>query len=402
MCHAGEQMPVYAVGGTARDLLLGRELVDLDLAVEGDAIALARSALPGARITCHSRFGTASATAEEMRIDLATARRETYARPGALPSTTRGTIDDDLRRRDFSVNAMALRLAGTPSLLDPLGGAADLESKAIRVLHGGSFVDDATRIFRALRYAARLGFMIEARTAELLREGLGCVGTIGGERLRREIELMFGEAEAAGTALEAAQSCGALQAVYPSLHWSAEKSLALRRAGDLRVPPLPYGFGLLAARALAREATAIVQRLRLTRAEASAVEGIAGMRRTGEMLRRPEAKPSGVATMLDRYPAASVAAFAMTTSNAIVREIALRYLAEWRHAKPILSGDDILDMGIPAGPQVKQALQLVRAARLDGWASSREDERALVARFAKSIRDSGAMTATIELEPSDG
>src|SRR5438552_571273 len=110
MRAAGDSQPVYAVGGTVRDLLLDRPLIDLDLAVEGDAIALMRAALRGMRITTHSRFGTATATIGGLRIDVATARRESYARPGALPATEPGSIDDDLRRRDFSVNALALRL----------------------------------------------------------------------------------------------------------------------------------------------------------------------------------------------------------------------------------------------------------------------------------------------------
>src|SRR5262249_27732325 len=156
--------------------------------------------------------------------------------------------------RDFTVNAMALRLTSAAALLDPCDGLADIETRLIRMLHERSFVDDATRIFRALRYAARLGFSLETGTAELLRAGLGYIGTIGGERLRRELELMLDEGDAAGGGLEAAHATGALQAIHPTLHWNTEKSDALRRAHDLRVPLLPYGFALLAARASADDA----------------------------------------------------------------------------------------------------------------------------------------------------
>ena len=123
------------------------------------------------------------------------------------------------------------------------------------------------------------------------------------------------------------------------------------------------------------------------------------MTHAAEMLRRPDVKPSGVVTLLERYPTASVAAFAMTTGNTVARQLALRYLEEWRHTRPLLSGRDLEALGVPAGPQIARGLQLIRAARLDGWADDRGDERALAARFAKSIRDSAAMTSPIEFAP---
>ncbi|MDE3094596.1 MAG: CCA tRNA nucleotidyltransferase [Chloroflexota bacterium] len=391
---------VFAVGGSVRDLFLGRPLVDLDLTIEGDAPAVLRAALPRARITGHARFGTASTVLRGVRIDVATARTETYARPGALPETAPATIEADLARRDFSCNALALRLSGKAALLDPSDGIADIAAKRIRVLHDRSFVDDPTRVFRAFRYAARLEFVIEPRTAALLASGLPRVRAVSGERLRREVELMLADTPP-GAALEAAHTAGALQALQAALHWSAAKSEAYAAGGVEEKALAPYGFALLASGTSPEQAEGVVRRLRLKRDEAAAVRGVAALRAVSDLLRRPDLKPSGAAMLLDRYPRAAIGAYARTTGNAIAREIMLRYLEEWRDARPILSGRDLIEMGVPEGPQVQRGLQLVRAARIDGWARDRDDERALILRYAKSIRDSAATHSLVEFEPGD-
>jgi tRNA nucleotidyltransferase (CCA-adding enzyme) len=394
---AGHGVCVCAVGGTVRDLLLGRPFLDLDLVAETDAAALMRRALPRTRVVAHARFGTATATVGGIRIDLATARRETYARPGVLPRTTPATLADDLVRRDFSCNAVALSLSGPPDVVDPAGGVEDIAAMHVRVMHDASFVHDPTRVFRAFRYAARLDFTIEHRTASLLTSALPFVARVGGERLRREVELMLGD-EPPGAALEAAHTAGALQAIHPALHWSAAKTDAYQGGATMR-DAAEYGFALLASGASTEESDEVVARLRLKRAEIEAVRGVAALRGVSDLLRRPELKPSGAALLLDRFPPAAIAAYARTTGNSIAREIMLRYLDLWRDTRPMLSGRDLIDMGVPEGPQVQRGLQLVRAARLDGWAQSRDDERALVMRFAKSIRDSDAAHTLVEFEP---
>ncbi len=154
--------PVYLVGGAVRDLLLGRGRADIDLVVEGDAAALAERL--GAEVTAHERFGTAKVKLNGHEVDIAGARSESYPQPGALPVVERGAdLAADLRRRDFTINAMAIPLRGEPRLIDPHGGEADLAMRQLRVLHDGSFVDDPTRALRAARYAARFGFGLEAR-----------------------------------------------------------------------------------------------------------------------------------------------------------------------------------------------------------------------------------------------
>ena len=165
----------HLVGGPVRDWLLGLPIHDLDVVVEGDAPALARAlarALDG-KVIVHHRFGTATVTVGKASIDLVTARKETYPYPGALPEVQPATLADDLARRDFTVNAMALPLGGARDVLvDPLGGDADLKSGTIRIIHGGSFRDDPTRMFRAARYEQRLGFAMDEQTLASCRDAL--------------------------------------------------------------------------------------------------------------------------------------------------------------------------------------------------------------------------------------
>ena len=194
---------VYLVGGTVRDLLLGEPGFDVDLAVEGDGQAFARALATGARRPGqpHDAFGTAVVEyGDGERVDVVTARRERYEAPAALPTVEPSTIEDDLFRRDFTINAMAVALDGRAAgrLVDPFEGRRDLEAKTIRVLHDGSFVDDPTRIFRALRYASRYGFELDEHTDALAREAIeaGLVGRLSPARLRDELVLLLDEPQA--------------------------------------------------------------------------------------------------------------------------------------------------------------------------------------------------------------
>jgi len=200
------RLPLYLVGGAVRDLLLGRSSIDLDLAAEGPADGVLEfagrlSALPGWRLgASHRRFGTATLAAPDgLRVDLAAARTETYARPGALPVVTGGApILEDLGRRDFTIHAMARRIGADGSLgslLDPFGGREDVLRRTIRLLHARSLVDDPTRAFRAVRYAVRLGFGVDRsfRAALGLARREGAFEALSGDRYRRALEELLGE-----------------------------------------------------------------------------------------------------------------------------------------------------------------------------------------------------------------
>ena len=217
---ANRASPLYIVGGRVRDLLLERPATDLDLVVEGDALELVRALAldQGGEAVVHPRFGTATYRNGTLRFDLATARTETYSRPGVLPDVRPGPIEEDLARRDFTVNAMALRLsppdAGT--LLDRFGSRQDVEDGLIRVLHDGSFVDDPTRTMRAIRYEQRLGFQIEPSTLTLLSRDLHLLPSVGVDRLRRELDLFLLEPAPELTLLRA-ESLGVLRTIDPAL-----------------------------------------------------------------------------------------------------------------------------------------------------------------------------------------
>src|SRR5262249_2529688 len=213
----------YLVGGFVRDLLIGQANLDLDIVVEGDAIALAErlAAQHGGRVHAHSRFGTAIWLIDEdenTHLDFATARTEFYEYPSALPDVERSSIKLDLHRRDFTINALALCLDPERygALLDPYGGELDLQRGIIRVLHNLSFIEDPTRILRAVRFEQRFGFTIEARTAQLIDDARNLLDKVSGQRLRHELDLIFSEAEPE-RALGRLQQLGVLEKIQSSL-----------------------------------------------------------------------------------------------------------------------------------------------------------------------------------------
>jgi tRNA nucleotidyltransferase (CCA-adding enzyme) len=262
-------LPLYLVAGMVRDLLLGLNYYnyDLDLAVEGDAAALAKEFAEkiGGKLTLHRMFNTAKIDLGKWTIDIAMARTETYAQPGALPAVTPGTLRADLYRRDFTVNAMAvsLRPENYGELTDPYGGRKDLKNKYIRILHNNSFVDDATRIWRAIRYEQRLDFQIEPDTLRLLKRDVVLLPTVGGYRLRRELEAVLKEKEPEKVLLRA-DELGVLQRLHPSLHaddWLASKFQSARLSGTANPD---YYLGLLTCRLTEDEIAQITKYLRFS------------------------------------------------------------------------------------------------------------------------------------------
>ncbi|MFC2005783.1 CCA tRNA nucleotidyltransferase, partial [Chloroflexota bacterium] len=220
---------LYLVGGMVRDLFLKRTNLDLDLVASGDAINLAQQLTESThgKVITHPRFYTAKIQWNKWSIDLATARSETYDRPGALPNVKPGSLDSDLFRRDFTINAMAVELmpGRYGQLIDLYGGRNDLKHKLIRVLHERSFIDDATRIWRGLRYEQRLNFQLEPNTLRLLKRDTPMLDTISGDRIRHELELILKE-EFPEKILRRAEELKALPKLHPALKgdiWLTEK-----------------------------------------------------------------------------------------------------------------------------------------------------------------------------------
>jgi tRNA nucleotidyltransferase (CCA-adding enzyme) len=233
----------------------------------------------------------------------------------------------------------------------------------------------------------------------LLDDGVRYVGTIGGERLRHELHLLF-EERSGGGALEGLDGAGALRTIHPALRWSPRATAALGGDAMQGAHRILVGFALLTFGVAAKDGERVVDRLQLSREEADVVRAMASLSQSAAMLHRRDAKPSGIVAVLDRFPDAAVAAFGALSEDSAISTIVQRYLDQWRDVRPLLTGNDLLDMGIPEGPDIGKGLQLIRAARLDGWASDRDDERALALRFAKSIRDSRAMKQPIDFQPN--
>ncbi len=378
--------PAYLVGGPVRDLLLGRRLVDLDVVVEGDAMALAGSLAQalGGRAVTHPRFGTAKLRLPFLTVDLATARAETYSRPGALPTVRPAPIAADLWRRDFSVNAMAVSLAPASfgCLLDPCGGRPDLERRLVRALHQRSFQDDATRILRAIRYEGRLAFRLEPATEGWLRRDVAFLDTISGDRLRRELELIFREETPEGM-LARADEVGALGRIYPPLAGLGDGWLAARfqEARSRRVgQPLLYSC-LLTYRLAKEEADGAIARLKLPGRTAQAVRHTQELRGILEGLAAPGLAPSAFCQRLEGSPLAAVASVAVASPLPLARRRLWSYLKTWRYVKPVLDGEALMALGVPPGPELGRLLLALRHARWDGLARTAEEERALVQRW---------------------
>ncbi len=377
-------LPVYLVGGPVRDLLLGGSAQDLDFVVEGDAPKLARLlAVPlGGRAIIHARFGTATVVWDGGRVDLVTARREVYPRPGALPRVSPGSIYDDLARRDFSVNALALPLVeGQPRLLDPHGGVDDLGRGLIRSLRQESFADDPTRLLRAVRYEQRLGFRLEADTEAQLRQSVaqGCLGYISGDRRRHELERILAE-ERPGKALIRAVELGILPAIHPAFsqreflaRWVSEAPQIIPKS-DARIEPLAW-LAALSYPWSEGDGEEIIRRLNAPKSWARVVRDTIELRELEGAINDPAMLPSQLGRLLEGIDPAALYAVAGLTRRPTVRQSLLCYLYELRRVAPMLDGRELLAMGVPPGPPVGKALVQLRAARLDGQVSTEGEER---------------------------
>ena len=346
---AGIEGSAYLVGGAVRDLLLGRERVDIDLVVVGGlrpVLATLGGTLAGMGV--HGRFGTASVWLGQHRFDLAEARTEVYVHPGALPDVEpAGTIEADLVRRDFTINAMAIPLGGEMRLIDPHGGASDLEGRWLRVLHGGSFVDDPTRAIRAARYAARLGFELEPETARLLLET--DLDTISDDRRNNELERLAGE-ESGPRGLELLAEWGLIEPREGGIELAAKVSELARR------PPW-----------IARGT-----------AEATLTAALGPVEREARLAAATPERPSQAVDLVGGHDLKE-----LIIARALGAEWLDRYMEEWRSIELEIDGSDLLAAGVPEGPAVGRGLRAALQRKLDGEIGGREQELAVALEAAR-------------------
>ena len=381
---------LFLAGGAVRDLLLDKPVWDVDLVLEGDAMALAADLADGedAKITLHNPFLTANLKWPDLNLDLTTARREKYARPGELPTVEPGRLEDDLSRRDFSINAMAVSLNADDNgrLVDHCGGLDDLHRKAVRVLHEKSFTDDATRMWRAIRYEQRLDFKLETGTETLLKRDLNMLDTITGERIWYELERVFGE-EFPEKVLTRAGQLGLLKYLTPGLH--ADGGMegwfdGARRMALPRNPGTQLYIALLTFNLDNKAVDNIVQRLKLTRAITQTLHETQELKSRRWALSMEPLKPSAIYGLLKGFSEDAVRANLVAgDSEKAYRNIRL-YLEKLRYVKTYLNGDELIAFGIKRGPSIKTVLGLLLDARLDSEIASREDEIRLLRQLSLS------------------
>ncbi len=369
-----ERSGVHLVGGAVRDLLMGGEPYDLDLVVEGDPVELARSL--GGEVHVYDRFGTCAVTLNEHEYDIVRARREHYPSPGSLPEVAPGTLVDDLLRRDFTVNALAIALGGpqrghlssAPLALD------DLDARRLRVLHDASFIDDPTRLMRLARYQSRLRFAIEGHTAKLEAQAAsgGALTTISGPRLGAELRLLAQEPDPV-RALAALRPLGLDRAVHPRFGVEHEGlgGRALELLDENGRPDL-LALALAARDVPPDELERLLTRLAFEAGDRDVV--LAAATRSGHLagaLREAD-RPSEIARA-----AAGTAPELVALAGALgPAEAARDWLERIRHVRLAIDGDDLLAAGVPEGPAIGLGMRAALAAKLDGLASGREAELA--------------------------
>ncbi len=426
---------VYVVGGFVRDLLLnGHQLdvaaLDMDIVIEGDAIAFARrmQTLYGGRVVPHHRFNTAkwllddpdyppatqrlladlrfddpdhSYTADDLppHLDFVTARTEFYTAPTALPTVEDSNIKLDLHRRDFTINTLALCLNPDRwgELLDFYGGVNDLKQGVVRVLHSLSFVDDPTRILRAVRYEQRFGFTIEPRTQELMQHAIGLLDRVTPARIRHELERILQE-EMPERALARLDELGVLARIHPQLQVTARVEAGFRALRRLRAAaaeaqtddpqaddalltePIERLYWAILTFGLPQETRAeLVERLGLRGETQRLMRDLERIHAYQAELTATDLPPSRVVSLLDGLsePALALVPIVLPDAPALKQHVET-YRKHLRHVTPELDGNDIVRMGVARGPLVGEILHSLRAAKLDGQIATRADEEAFV------------------------
>ena len=405
-----QKSALYIVGGFVRDLILERASQDFDLVVEGDAIALARQLQEryGGRLTTHARFGTGKWLIANIRtglanefnqpeaanelpefLDLISARTEFYTHPTALPTVERGSIKLDLHRRDFTVNTLALRLDGNHygELHDYWGGLNDLREGLVRILHSLSFVDDPTRMLRAVRFERRFDFHIEKRSLELLYEARSLVGQVSGDRIRHELDHIMDEDQRVSM-LERLSELGLLNEIHPTFVWDQDSLENLEALDTIPDKPL---FGLKLdlekgtnIRKLAyilwfinqpvEKTQAILKRLRYPATQVKAI--LSACHLWKDLAWISNAKLSMIANRLEDIPPLAIYATFLAASDDKLCNNLQAYLNRLNTITPKITGDFLRERGLPPGPIYKRVLSAIRDGWLDGKIENADQEEA--------------------------
>ncbi|MEE4274808.1 MAG: CBS domain-containing protein [Thermoleophilia bacterium] len=393
---AGDVRGVYLVGGAVRDLLLGERSFDIDLAVEGDGIAFAEAlaARLHGHVRAHRKFGTAVVVTSRRapHVDVASTRSESYEYPAALPKVEHAGIRSDLARRDFTINAMAVALQPDlfGALLDPFGGLSDLQAERIVVLHNLSFIEDPTRILRALRYETRYGLRMDEHTLGLARAcaGMDLIGDLSSARLRDELVVLLDE-EKIEFALERLEDLGLEEAVHARFRAGARERALVRRGDEVvrrhhlerEIPRWRLRLLLLLLELEPEEIAAWARRMRVRRRDADVLER--GHLVARRVVRRLASGPgeAELAELLRHEPLeAAVLAIVLGESVAAPSRVG-HYLDVTRHVRLEIGGEDLLALGLSRGPRVGEVLASVLRLKVNGTVAGRDEELAAARRL---------------------
>ena len=377
-----------------RDLFMGFPSRDPDLLVQDERLTMdAASNLAGVlakawegEVIAYSQFGTAKLALKEFVADLSTARTEIYSAPGALPNVRPATIENDIGRRDFTVNTLAVDLspAGFGNLLDLYNGSEDLQTGVLRVIHELSFQDDPTRLLRVVRYETRLGLHMDPQTEITARQAVSYLKTVSGDRIRHEFERIFEEVEPEAT-LSRAEELNLFQWLVPTMVWSpqmAEAAVRIRVAGHMS-PLLPL---TLLAISLSRDILeAFKYRLNAPATWAAVIQDTYTL--GSRLLLVPtsaNSRPSILYAMFSGLSPEAIIGWSVLAPDHRIRGLLINFLTKWRHVKPLLTGNDLLAMNVPQGPQVGELLKQLLDARLDELVLDREAEEEFVRKWLSS------------------
>lgn len=402
--HAQENgILLYMVGGVVRDLLLERHNTDIDFVVEGNAIDFAESICAefGGRLHTYTPFGTAKWFVDTTvsnnlslpldtvpdHIDFASTRSELYEHPTALPTVYNSSIKLDLRRRDFTMNTLAVQLSPKEAMwriLDFYGGLADLEQRLIRVLHSLSFVDDPTRIIRAVRFSERLQFVIEPRTTELIQTALPMLRRITGERIRNDLELLLKEPHPTRGLLKL-EALGALKHIHPDLMVKPDIRTAFETLENghpqWSANTLLIKWYLLMAQVDEDKIIAVATRLLVSQNQAEDFQKTAYIAQEAEALKHPLSKPSDIDALLSPLSEEGLIALWILADDETARERIEHYHDEWKHIKPTITGHDLRERGLQPGREFRIILERLREEWLNGDIRNADEEQLALKRL---------------------
>lgn len=396
------KMPAYLVGGFVRDLILEVANFDLDITVEGNGIIFARNLAKKLKseLKVHERFGTATLVLNNhLKVDIATTRKEKYPYSACLPVVSSGSLEEDLIRRDFTINAMAVSICGDreQKLIDPFGGKYDLKAGLIRILHNCSFKDDPTRILRAVRFEQRLGFKIEPRTLELLKKAIseGLLDKVSPHRMRDNLVLMLKEQDP----LEQMKRLGGLgglafiskrlkidkstrdlfRSVKNKILWF-HKNFSTRRKLDVW---LIYFAALLKTLTLS-EIKMIVLRLGLRKGEEIRIISYYQMiRKLISSLSKKGVGPTQIFSLLEPLSYETIILLGATSQNMYLKKYITDFFEIYNGMRLYVSGKDLGGLGVLPGPRYQTIFTKVLAAKLNGKVKSRHEELILIQKLAK-------------------